>query len=734
MLPRLHASTWLALVPVVAVLVLANVPGEYTVFDPEHLFDDNTVCDHGWPCTWLVRNGLHDDEDLWTITADVCRFDGLALAANLLVGLTILAPLAAAVEWRRRRRLRIWQFTLADLLLVTLIAGGITAWYATQRREFARVAFVARQGEVGWEAEPAFPEWLREAIGDERLSKLGIMRPAIIEFDLPGVDPARDADMAAIRAIVDYYPEQLRLVVPRYQAAKATERRPFLGGDYLRSLPRLRNLVLERMDDEVLSCLDGCRDLRTLIIKDDKAKLSPAGAAWLGGLRHLRQLRASRRCLGDAGTAALGSLSRLEVLVLDGAGDTDVGHFAGLRNLRVLELDHATITDTGLALLAGFRRLERLSIHSTRMTGAGFKMLGRLQRLHTLDLGYSGIDDDGLVALGGLRSLVFLNLEFTPLTGRGLQQLAGLRQLRSLRLNTTEIDDHGLSTFPALQRLESVDLSNTHATEMGLSSLNSLGHLRELDLSSTRVASLESLDVAGLSHLEKVDLRRSWVQDAELHRIKEALPKLAVIGHSEKIDLDHFARQFSCDPDETGTWVPIDLDLSGPNFGDAQLREIVESKCIRKVTADSSRITDAGLALLAGFQNLEEIDLTGTLIGDAGLAHLCELPRLATLNIANTKVTCQGLKQLAPFPALQEIGLDPSQIDAATVAMLKLMPRLEAVEITRVRPPWGSQYRGAADFKEFIKLLRRDLPAVSFTTSNKFPHGSEWTSQTRGCF
>lgn len=731
MLPRLHASTWLALTPVVAVVVLANVPGEYTVFDPEHPFGDNKVCDHGWPCTWLVRDGLRNDEGLWTITADVRRFDGFALAVNLLAGLMILAPLAATVEWRRRRRHRIWQFTLADLLLATLAVGWATSWYATQHREFARVAELARMSGVAWRTEPAFPTWLRGVVEPKRLSTLGILRPAAIEFDLPGVDPARESDMAAVRAIVDRYPEQLRLIVPRYQAANASDRLPFLGGEYLQSLSQLRHLVLERVDDEVLVCLEGCRDLRTLAVKNEGATLTPAASAWLRRLRQLRQLRISRGCLGDAGAAALGSLSRLEVLVLDGAGDADVEHFAALRNLRVLELDHATITDAGLTSLAECRRLERLSIHSTRMTGAGFKVLGGLQRLHTLDLGYSGIDDDGLAALGGLRSLVFLNLEFTPLTGRGLSQLAGLRRLRSLRLSITELDDRGLSEFPELPRLESLDLSDTLVTEKSLMALNSLGRLRELTLSKTRVASLSRLNFDRLPHLQGVGLRHAWVSDAEADGIAASRAKLDLSLNSKADNLARFSWQLF---NSGGKSPPHEFALRGPSFGDAQLAELQDCERITKLILASSRITDAGLARLAEFQDLETIELAGTSIGDAGLAHLCELPRLETLDIAYTMVTPDGMKLLAQFPSLKEIGLDPSQVDTSTVALLHRIAKLEALTISRARAPWGRQYRGAADFKEFIKLLRRDLPALSFSTSNQTRHGFESSFETRHCF
>lgn len=733
MFPRLHASTWLALVPFAAVIALVNVPGEYVYSGPGPLYGEEECCDHGWPCTWLVRKGLHGaPADLWDVTADVCRFDALALAANVSIALIILVPLALALEARRRRRHRIWQFTLADLLLATLAVGGFMTWYAGQRRNWTRGTEIAQSSDIAWYTEPAFPTWLREAVGDERLSPLGIMRPAELDYELPGVDPARDDDMAAIRALVDCSPEQFLLTVPQY-SPKIMRREPFLGADYLRALPRLRHLLLERADDEVFACVESLRDLRTLTIADEQAVLSPAVAARLADLRQLRHVRAPRRWLGDAGVAALGSLDRLETLSLYGANDADLAHLARLRNLRFVELRDAKVTDSGLASLARLQRLEGLSLESTRVTGNGFKTLSSLRRLITLDLAGSGITDDGLIGIGGMRSLVFLNLQFTPLTGTGLHQLAALRHLRSLRLATTELDDRGLSTLPKLPRLEFLDVSDTHITEASLGALNSLTELRELSLSSTKVASLGRLNFDRLSRLEGLGIDQAWVPDTERELMELAQPELKLGRNSNKSALARFANELSGGPGEAGVWIPKELDLRGPSFGDAQLLELEAANYLTCIRLGASRVSDAGLARLAQFHDLEGIELAGTSIGDAGLSRLGALPRLKYLDIAYTKVTDGGLKRLAQFPALAAIGLDPSQINVSAVSLLKRNAKLKLLRIARLRAPWGGNYCGAADFEEFIQLLRRDLPALKIHTSTRSPDGFGRSTMLIGC-
>ncbi len=64
------------------------------------------------------------------------------------------------------------------------------------------------------------------------------------------------------------------------------------------------------------------------------------------------------------------------------------------------------------------------------------------------------------------------------------------------------------------------------------------------------------------------------------------------------------------------------------------------------VLDDSTQITDAGLAHLAGLTQLRDLCLQGTQITDAGLKHLAGLTQLRELHLENTQIMDDGVKKL----------------------------------------------------------------------------------------
>jgi hypothetical protein len=148
---RPHLSTLVLLIPVLAVLVLANVPGWTVVyldltsgsFHPE--FD--THYEHGWPLACLRRETGQVQKQVsgqtvlvtlspWDLPHGIIEFHGLALAGNIAAGIGVLALAGVLIEARRRRRQSCFQFHLRELLaLVTLVAVGLS-FYAVRRKEY----------------------------------------------------------------------------------------------------------------------------------------------------------------------------------------------------------------------------------------------------------------------------------------------------------------------------------------------------------------------------------------------------------------------------------------------------------------------------------------------------------------------------------------------------------------------------------------------------------------------
>lgn len=76
---------------------------------------------------------------------------------------------------------------------------------------------------------------------------------------------------------------------------------------------------------------------------------------------------------------------------------------------------------------------------------------------------------------------------------------------------------------------------------------------------------------------------------------------------------------------------------------------IVEAELAR------TKVTDAGLAAVATWQNLTRLDLSRTEVTSAGLEHLASLAKLEALNLSQTKVDAVGVAVVRAFPAIKEV-------------------------------------------------------------------------------
>lgn len=85
----------------------------------------------------------------------------------------------------------------------------------------------------------------------------------------------------------------------------------------------------------------------------------------------------------------------------------------------------------------------------------------------------------------------------------------------------------------------------------------------------------------------------------------------------------------------------------------------------------NTKVTDAGLAPLAGLTNLRRLHLEKTGVGDEGLKHLKDLKGLEYLNLYGTKVTDAGLEHLKGLTNLRKLYLWQSQVTEAGAAKLK---------------------------------------------------------------
>ena len=124
---------------VAALVVLPGGVGRYPTqtsrLDQSSDFDNAIV--HGWPFPFLWRTPRDWGGDIarvtldlpWKLTDSVRDFRLFSLALDLIVAGLGVAAFVAVAEWWRRQRLRAYQFTLRELLvLAALLAIVFGMW------------------------------------------------------------------------------------------------------------------------------------------------------------------------------------------------------------------------------------------------------------------------------------------------------------------------------------------------------------------------------------------------------------------------------------------------------------------------------------------------------------------------------------------------------------------------------------------------------------------------------
>jgi mono/diheme cytochrome c family protein len=125
--------------------------------------------------------------------------------------------------------------------------------------------------------------------------------------------------------------------------------------------------------------------------------------------------------------------------------------------------------------------------------------------------------------------------------------------------------------------------------------------------------------------------------------------------------------------------VRVDYHLVGDTIGDEQLATLPPLAAqLTWLNLAGTKITDGGLATVAGLPKLTRLHLERTGITDAGVAQLCGLSNLEYLNLYGTQVTDAGLAKLAPLTNLKKIFLWQTPVTAEGAAALQAaLPNLK---------------------------------------------------------
>lgn len=108
------------------------------------------------------------------------------------------------------------------------------------------------------------------------------------------------------------------------------------------------------------------------------------------------------------------------------------------------------------------------------------------------------------------------------------------------------------------------------------------------------------------------------------------------------------------------------------DMGDDELRLLLSvATQITWLDLSHTRVSDAGLAMLAGMRNLTRLSLARTSVGDEAMNHLNGLENLEYLNLVGTNVSDAGLEQLQGLDRLKALYLWETEVSERGVELLK---------------------------------------------------------------
>ena len=372
----------------------------------------------------------------------------------------------------------------------------------------------------------------------------------------------------------------------------------------------------------------------------------------------------SGKPIGDDSLRVFQNLASARVVSLNLTNTKITGpglvHISHLKSLRILRLDHTSVSDSHLAALVPLTAIETLRLFQTKVRGPGLRHLKQMKKLRNLSLP-SGLDPRNLAELAGMHDLAYIQLP-RGLDDAAMEHVGQLSGLRSLHLMSNKISDDGLRYLVGLTKLQMLTLP-PRATDLSVEALAQLKQLRTLNLGATQItdtgflrlknlSAVQSLQVPkgirgpGLavlkscSKLRYLQLSAAQMKAGALKNI-HAAAKITTLIINGSSPFDEQLKDFPKVLPGLNT-----LQFNGSSVGDQSLEHLTKLRLLRSLSIHSNRLGDPGVKWVAQIGQIRQLSLLGSKISDRGLEKLSSLSGLLSLNVQRTAVTVAGIQKL----------------------------------------------------------------------------------------
>lgn len=149
-----------------------------------------------------------------------------------------------------------------------------------------------------------------------------------------------------------------------------------------------------------------------------------------------------------------------------------------------------------------------------------------------------------------------------------------------------------------------------------------------------------------------VDLRSAWLTDGDLGKLAY-LPKLESIN------------------------------LAYTKITDLALEHLIPLENVKDLNLYYAEyVTDAGIAHLKNWKNLEHLDVCGTKVTSSVFEHVSQMSKLKSLDVGFSRVTDDGFENLMGLERLEKLGFGGNKMSGVALPLLKLLPSLRELNVS----------------------------------------------------
>lgn len=414
------------------------------------------------------------------------------------------------------------------------------------------------------------------------------------------------------------------------------------------NLPRIKNVLLIRLNLSELTCLD---------LSDNS--LSDIS---VGSFRTL------------VGLVRLSLRKNAIVTVHENA-------FRGLDRLEFLDLSDNRLADLPDSALTPLYSLQKLDLSGNQLQVLGARWFESLDRLRELDVSRNGLARAASGTLQPLSGLSVLRLAENPLKERDVSLLLGTGR----RLETVDASRTGLARVPAAltRSVRALRLAGNRLTTIRSGDLDSYPLLRMLDIADNRLMDIENDALGRLEVLEELDLSGNV-----LSKVPGSLPSSLTVLKLQRNAIS--ALQLD---DLNGLYNLRSLILNDNDIGEIEVGALGQLPLLAELDLSDNPIKALSTNTLSGPGNLAKLRMSGLTSLErhqeeqSDMAFPVPTPeRLITLDVSRSPVLAGQLladdAALSACKSLIELNLSATNISTIRSDLAYKLPQLRVLRLS----------------------------------------------------